>query len=116
MIEGLKIRVTHSELVAHCKERAAYHQRRADEKDAELPGLKDSMEKIKAGGAAVSVAHMNKSNYRLDTADVIESLENDIKDHRNKSLVFAFLAEHFFPEDYTLMETDLLRLEILKRW
>lgn len=118
MIEGLKLRVTSAEIRKHCLERAEYHTKRAGDKEVELPAIKDAFDKIKAGGTtAVQVlAHMNKSGYHSDPTDVIDSLEKDIKDHRNKTLVFKFFGEHLFDEDYTLMETDLQRLEIVARW
>jgi len=120
MIEGLKIRLEPDELRAHCLSRAKYHTERADQKEKELPALRDALEKIKGGGgkAAESLARMSGKSgaYNLDTESPVEDLENDIRDHRNKNLVFLFYADHFIPEDYVLMEADLVRLEILKRW
>jgi hypothetical protein len=60
------------------------------------------------------VEQMSKSGYRLDTEDVVDKLEGDIKDHANKALVFDFFAAHLFDEDYTMQEADLRRLEIIK--
>lgn len=117
MITGFKLRVTSGELKTHLRERAAYHRRRADEKGAELPGLRDAMERLKknAAGAATNLAHMNKtSNYRMDPDDPVENLETDIKDHQNKAMVFEFYAEHLFDEDYTLDRNDLVSLEIVR--
>ncbi len=44
----------------------------------------------------------------------IEQLEEDIKNHRNKALVFRTLADHLVPDaTYDLDEADLHRLEVL---
>ena len=117
MIEGFKLKVASSELKTHCFGRAEYHRKRATEKEAELPKVKEAMEAIRRGGghAAAGITHMNKNSYNLDTTDVVENLENDIKDHKNKAMVFDFFGNHLFAEDYTLKEDDLIRLEILKR-
>lgn len=58
---------------------------------------------------------MNKGGYHTDNNDPVGDLEADIKDHRNKSLVFAFFSTHLYEEDYNLDESALIRLEILKR-
>jgi len=119
MIEGLKIRITSEELQKHCQERSKYHTDRAAQKQGELPGLKEALDKIKASGmkAAESMASMGgKGSYHLDTSDPIEDLEKDIRDHQNKAIVFSFFAGHLFDEVYVLQEADLTRLEILKRW
>lgn len=60
---------------------------------------------------------MSKSGYngyQLDPESVVESLESDIRTHNEKAIIFQFFADHLFSEDYTLMETDLKRLEMLK--
>lgn len=118
MIEGLKIKVTSAELKDHLIKRSGYHKERGRQKESELPGLREAFEKIKAGGglAAGTLSHMSKGGYRSDPQDAVESLETDIRDHFNKSLVFLFFAEHLFDEDYVLKEDDLFRLEILKRY
>lgn len=115
MIEGLKLRVTSEELRDHCCQRALHHRSRASSKEAELPTLRESLEKLKPEMAAMALTHMNKSssNYHADPEELLENLERDIRDHRNKALVFEFFAAHLFEEDYTLQENDLVRLEIL---
>ena len=115
MIEGFKLKVSSAELKKHCAERSAYHHQRASDKTAGLPELRRSLEVLKNNTPASSVSHMNKGGYHLNTDDPIESLERDIADHNNKSLVFKFFSEHLFDEDYTLKEEDLIRLEIVKR-
>ncbi len=117
MIEGLKLRIPSSEIAAHCRDRAAHHRKRAEEKRAEVPGIKDALDRLKVAGAQppANVATMSKGGYRLDSEDVVENLERDIRDHENKAMVFIYFAGRLFDEDYTLDETDLQRLEILRR-
>ena len=114
MIEGLKLKVTSAELKTHCSSRSSYHSTRANEKADKLPEIRKSLETIR-GSAATTMSMMSKGGYHLDPDDPVKDLERDIEDHRNKSLVFGFFAEHLFDEDYTLREDDLVRLEILKR-
>lgn len=120
MIEGLKLKIPSSELKSHCSARSQYHKDRAGQKEAELPSLKEALARIKAGGVTITddLAKMSGKGgaYHLNTTDAVENLENDIRDHRNKSLVFGFYAEHLFDEVYILQDSDLIRLEILKRW
>ncbi len=116
-VPGLKTRITSAELRSHMQARSAYHAKRRDEKQAQLPQLSDAVEKIKAQQPAQVVAQFNKSgsgNYKFDGDDAVESLKNDIENHNNKSIAFAFLADHLFDQDYCLERTDLLQLEILK--
>jgi len=45
----------------------------------------------------------------------VEALEADIRDHRNRAIVFRTLADHLVPHaTYDLDESDLRRLEIVK--
>lgn len=113
MIEGLKIRMSSSELKSHCQARANYHATRAQEKAEHLPEIKKSLESIRGHASPTNVANMVKSGYHL-ADDPVKELERDITEHQNKSLVFTFFSEHLFDEDYTLKEDDLIRLEILK--
>lgn len=117
MIEGLKIRVPSAELANHLKARAEYHRGRAATKEAELPALRDAIAKVKSGTQlAENVSQMSKGGYRMDDSNPVEGLEVDIREHRNKAVVFDYLALHLFDEDYTLQEADLIRLEIVKRF
>jgi predicted RNase H-like nuclease len=115
MIEGFRLKITAEELRGHCARRAAYHQNRADEKRAQVPTLQEAFDTIKGKGKAspVNVAHMNKGGYRLENP--VEDLEEDIRDHENKALVFTFYSTHLFDEDYDLAVDDLVRLEMLRR-
>lgn len=115
MIEGLKLKVDCRELMDHCIRRSEYHTQRANEKEGKLPELKKSLEVIKGNTIANSISNMGKGGYHMDPDDPIKDLERDIQEHRNKALVFKFFSEHIFPEDYTLKEEDLIRLEIIKR-
>jgi len=115
MIEGLKLKVPAAELKRHCEDRAAHHRRRADTKEQELPKLQASLEAMRPDANPTSISFSNKaSQYRMDPNDAVDRLKEDIADHRRKALTFVFFAEHLFDEDYTLMETDLARLELLK--
>ena len=123
MIEGLKFKVPAAELRQHCTDRAAYHKTRAEQKSAEMPKLREALDALKNPGAAEStpesIAFANKAlrstGYHADPQDIVDKYEADIRDHRNKALLFGFYSEHFFDEDYTLMDRDLIHLEILGR-
>lgn len=112
MIEGFKLKVPASELKSHCESRAAHHAKRADDKETSLPHLKTSFDAIK-GTSPSGQQSITSNSYHLE--DPVKQLEADIRDHRNKSSVFTFFSEHLFDDDYTLTESDLQRLEILKR-
>lgn len=115
MIDGLKLRVTSKELVEHCLARSTHHKDRANTKASQL--IRDALNKLKNAKDPEALAVMSKtgfSNYSLDPEGVVESLENDIRTHNEKALIFKFFADHLFDEDYTLQESDLKRLEMLK--
>lgn len=114
MIDGLKLKITVSELREHCIQRASYHRKRGDEKERELPNLREALGKLKQQGLnPPTMSYMNKGGIHEN--DPIEDLEREIRDHRNRALVFQFFAGHLFDDDYTLKEDDLVRLEILKK-
>ena len=75
------------------------------------------MEAIKSNRDAQVLSQMTKfstsNSYHSD--DPVGDLEKDITEHINKALVFEFFSTHLFDDDYTLVESDLQRLEILKR-
>ncbi len=55
------------------------------------------------------------NSYHFNDDDQVGALENDIRDHHNKALVFRTLADHLVPHaTYELDESALRRLEILK--
>lgn len=120
IIKGLRYQFNTEQLATHMKARADYHEGRANHKEGALPELKNAVEIVKQAGTAhaTAIATMSKfsnSNYHFDPTDQVEQLENDIKDHRNKALVFRTLAGHLFPgATYDLDENDLRRLEIVK--
>lgn len=103
MIKGLRFKLTASELKERLTKRAAHHTERANEKEAELPNLKSSLELL-----LVLLHH-------LDPDEPVKELEQDIRHHRNSAVSFLYMAEHLFEEDYDLDENDLIRLEILRR-
>lgn len=128
MIEGLKLKLTASELKNHFQKRVTHHKGRADEKEGLLPTLRDALQKIKGakdlhevecGQKAQSwldetIGGSLNSGYRIDSQSILENLQKDIKSHRNKMGKFAFLATHLFEEDYTLTEADLIKLEFIE--
>lgn len=119
IVKGLRYHYTTEQLCTHMLQRGNYHDERAKQKEGTLPDLKNAVETVKAAGcdAATHVAAMSKfnTNYNFDAGDQVEALENDIKDHRNKALVFRTLAEHLVPNaTYDLEEAELRRLEIIK--
>lgn len=119
-VKGLRYQFTSEQLRQHMVDRAAHHESRATAKEEALPELRSAVEIVKKAGttAAASIAAMSKfsnSNYHFDAGDQVEQLETDIKDHRNKALVFRELSQHLFVgATYDLDENDLRRLEILK--
>ncbi len=116
IIKGLLYHYSTEQLAKQMRDRADYHDDRALQKEQALPELKKAVETVKASAEFTNVARMSKisSSYQFDS-DQVESLENDIRDHRNKALVFRTLAEHLVPNaTYELDENALRRLEILK--
>jgi len=120
IVKGLRYHFTTEQLYAHMKNRSDYHESRANTKETALPELRAAVDIVKAAGttAATNIATMSKfsnSNYHFDAGDQVEQLEEDIKDHRNKALVFRTLADHLVDDaTYDLDESELRRLEILK--
>jgi len=115
MIEGFKLRITSSELKTHCEGRVKYHRGRAETKSSQIPNLKAAMDAIKATADAKVIAQMTKFSNSYNSDDPVGDLEKDITEHLNKALVFEFFSTHLFDDDYTRVEGDLQRLEILKR-
>lgn len=114
LVEGLKFKITSEELAKLMKERADYHEKRAAHKSDELPRLKASLETLTSAPAITSVSN-KMSGYNTNPADVIEQVETDIKNHKNKSQSLRFLADHVVPKtSYILTENDLRSLEVIK--
>jgi len=119
IVKGLRYHYTTAQLKEQMTGRAQYHEDRASTKESALPELRSAVEIVKkAGQIPVAVTQMSKftnSNYHFDAGDQVEQLETDIKDHRNKALVFRTLAEHLVADAvYDIDENDLRRLEIVK--
>jgi hypothetical protein len=132
MPEGLKLKVSSTELREHLAARSRHHSQRAVDKQLEFPKLREALERIKSaladtpiiseggqswlnelnGGAMVS----NKAafSYQLDEKQVIASLERDIKNHDNQFRMFDFFSKHLYGEDYTFTESELRNLEFIK--
>jgi len=115
-VVGLKVRMATTELAVHLRTRSEHHKQRANEKESQLPKLREAADAIRPKHAA-NVSNFGKgaSAYAFDGDSAVEQVERDIADHRNKSVAFAFLSEHLFGQDYCLDQNDLISLEILKR-
>jgi len=133
MIEGLKLNIPSKELAELVKARAHHHRGRAELKEKEqlpmlkatLPDLEKAMAVVQGHGGhgqAKDVVSklVSNSSYAMNENPVdrlradIEKLEQDIRNHRNRALVFDFISTHLFDDTYSLTESDLTRLEILK--
>ena len=114
MIEGLQLKIEHTELKRLLESRAEHHRTRAATKEAELPNLRKSYESIKAA-TPETVEQVSKAgnSYHVQQ-NPVDAMEKDIKAHKEKALVFEFFANHLFPETYSLDETALIRLELLR--
>lgn len=110
--EGLLFRVSNTALRAHCAERAGYHARRADEKEAEIPKLRESLEVVGKQGVNVAPKYAN-SVSRIDVDSAIEHVEHEIRAHRARAARFEWFASHLFAGDYSLSVSELNELELL---
>ena len=117
MVEGFKLRIDSTELADHCLARAAHHHERAEAKIARLEEARTLAAALAPEMSAANVATMTKTGnyYQADPRQLCENLETDIREHNNKAATFQFFAAHLFNDTYTLSESDLQRLEILKR-
>lgn len=119
MIVGLRLKFTPEELGKHMKARAAYHRKRAEEKLPELEKAKEIRAALQVNIDPEDVDKMSKGfsnrGNHSNADDLVTSLEDSIKTHRNKALTFDMFADHLFGEDYDLSESDLVRLEFLER-
>lgn len=117
IVKGLLFHYSTETLAGLLRARAGHHLSRATEKEKALPALREAVETVRATQEAKAVAQMSKTSnlYQFDAAGQVESLKNDIRDHKNKALVFEEMAKQLVPNaTYELGETDLRRLEILK--
>jgi hypothetical protein len=120
IVKGLRYHYTTDQLREQMLGRAKHHELRAEQKEKALPELKRAVETVKANAQTqenTELAMMIKTsaNYHFAGGNQVEALETDIRDHRNKALVFKTLADHLVPHaTYDLDENDLRRLEIVK--
>lgn len=111
-MDGFKLTIERGEMRLHLEDRARHHSLRADDKERELPSLKQSLATIKG---ATAVGTISKSNYCLDTNDPVEKLEHDIAEHRAKAHYFTFAASHLGNADeFVLTDSELSRLEFVR--
>lgn len=117
IVKGLRFHYTTQQLNDHMVARAAHHDQRAEQKASALPELRKAVDTVRSAAEATTVAQMSKftNSYHFDAGDQVSQLETDIKEHRNKALVFRALAQHLVSNaTYDLDENDLRRLEIVK--
>ena len=118
LVPGLKLRVPGTELKELLEARAAYHDKRRQEKEALLPELKAAADKVKAHTPEVQVQLAKVSNsrsYQFDGDSAVENLERDIRDHADKAVSFRFMAAHLFAgATYCLDQAELVRIELVK--
>lgn len=116
IVKGLFFHYTTDELGLHMRARAVHHEGRASTKESAIPDLKKAVDTVRAAAEATNVAQMSKvSNSYNFSKDQVDQLEEDIRDHRNKALVFRTLADHLVANaTYELDENGLRRLEIVK--
>lgn len=113
LVPGMRIRMKSAELAGMLRDRCSYHISRAEAKQREMPGLKAAADAIRVQSQS-NPNVSNSSNYKFDGDSAVEQLDKDIKDHRNKSRQFSFLAEHLFEDDYCLERSDLVALELIQ--
>jgi hypothetical protein len=115
IVKGLLFHYSTEQLAETMRARATHHEARAAEKEGALPDLRRAVDMVKASAEAKAVAQMSKgSSYHFD-GDQVTELESDIRDHKNKALVFRDMADHLVPNaTYELGEAELRRLEIVK--
>jgi hypothetical protein len=104
VFSGLEVR-------KQCFDRAEYHTKRAEEKEAGLPELKRSMELLVGNGQRVMAT---KSNYNFDADTPIEKLEEDIRDHKEKAHRFTVFAHHLPEDSYSLSLEEMRLFEFIK--
>jgi hypothetical protein len=114
-IKGFDLHVTSEELSRLLKGRAEYHQRRAKDKEAELPNLRNLLERLKANPEDRMALTMIKSSaYNMREADPIGALEKDIRNHKTRAVKFDFYANHLAPGAvYMLSSNEAASLELV---
>jgi hypothetical protein len=114
-MDGLKFKVSSSELRSLLLERATYYRNLALEKESSLPDLRKAVDTVKVGRNAANMAiGLSKSPYHIVHDAPLGAFEQDVQNYREIAKSFSFLAEHLFDEDYVLREDDLVRLGIIK--
>lgn len=115
MINGFKLKIEASELRNLLVERVNYHRARAEQKQSELPQLKDAWERLKINNTENNNKFNNSTTAYHLSEDPTEQLEQDIKNHKQKANTFEFFANHLFMEEtYTLDDGELRKLEIVR--
>lgn len=103
--EGLKVIVSTDEVRSMLLERAEYHSKRAVEKSAQLPKLREACEAIQAG-ADRKFRGGNSTSYG-DLENEVDRLEREIATHNEMIRGLKFTAEHLPPAtDFELRVSD----------
>jgi hypothetical protein len=114
MIEGLKFHFTGDDIIKHMQARSKHHAKRASEKEADLPKIKEAVEAL--GRDAAPNQELSKIYSGDPTQHIKRQLaehEEKIRDHKKKAFTFDILSRHILEgETYVLTETDLARLEV----
>lgn len=105
-IHDFKITLTKEELSVHLRTRAMHHQERAEEKEKELPLLKETLAKF-APPKTISM----KNSYNTQD-DAVEQAEKDIRKHKARAYNFRFFADHLGQDLYTLTLEEARTLEL----
>jgi len=100
--------LTRDELVSHFRDRAMYHLKRAAEKDAALPKLKEALDAVMGDKLSRASLVSNKSRYGSDIESEVQQLEQDIKNHRKSAAKFNWLADHASPDTSQVVSIDEL--------
>ena len=137
VLPGLYFRMDSARLAEHLKSRSAYHARRAEEKRAEVPRLEklvkelgESIDAVKGLRGQPQQEVVRASNfaqaktaggYRFDGSNEVAALDQqitqllqDVKDHENRSKMFAVMAESLFETVYMLTWQDLAAIELAR--
>lgn len=116
IVHGLLVRITTAELRTHLRARAEYHTGRAAQKEESIPQLQKAADAVRPEQATrIEDLYKNSGHSGFGPDQVIRDVTESVRDHRNKALMFLFLADHLFPGAvYCLGTADLIRLEVMK--
>ena len=101
MIDGLIVTISSQELRDHLLARAEIHAQKARKYQEEMDHL--------------SAREITEDQNM--TGDPIRAFREKREGHHEKAEHFRFIGEHIIPdEQYQLSETELLKVELMRRW